>query len=156
MRRWIKVQCFGIVAQGLVAFALPAQADAPSGRYTITAGTVFDNKTGLTWQQTEAASGGDDGKGNYQWLNGQKSCTALGAKWRLPTVKDLLTIVDFAKAASPPLIDTGTFLGATADPFWTATPILGDSGNSYYIVDFGGNLVSLVSASSMHRVRCVR
>jgi hypothetical protein len=39
-----------------VAFCRLADANAPTGRYTTSTGTVYDTKTKLTWQQTSPST----------------------------------------------------------------------------------------------------
>ena len=77
----------------------PAWATAPSGRYTITAGTVYDTKTKLTWQQPGPSA-------TYTWAAAKTYCAGLGSSlggtgWRLPTIKELQTIVDNSKVMNP-------------------------------------------------------
>ena len=89
-----------LVVMVAVCAALPAQADAPVGHYTASMGMVTDNKTGLTWQQSEGPV--------LNWSDAKDYCTNLELNtmtdWRLPTVKELLTLVDFSK--TDPSIDT--------------------------------------------------
>src|SRR5204863_95459 len=57
---------------GAVALAaMWARADAPPGRYTVMSGTVRDNQTMLTWQQTLDA-------GTLTWSGASTYCAALG------------------------------------------------------------------------------
>src|SRR6202142_4217978 len=77
-----------------MALAVPAGAGtAPAGRYTYpAAGTVYDTKTKLTWQRTAPSK-------EYTWADAKTYCAGVGAAlsgtgWRLPTMKELLTIVD--------------------------------------------------------------
>ena len=61
------------------------------------AGTVRDNRTGLTWQR-------DIGTVSYSFGQAEGVCSALGTAgggWRLPTRKELLTLVDPASAIPP-------------------------------------------------------
>jgi Protein of unknown function (DUF1566) len=74
-------------------------ANAPAGRYTINAaaGTVFDTKTKLTWQRAVAST-------RYTWPDAKTTCAALvlnGKGWRLPTIGELSSLIDFSQAAGP-------------------------------------------------------
>src|ERR1700690_1382575 len=78
-----------------MALAVPAgAATAPAGRYTYPAtGTVYDTKTKLTWQQTAQSA-----PRPYAGAAAKTYCAGVGATlggtgWRLPTVKELQTIV---------------------------------------------------------------
>jgi hypothetical protein len=76
-----------------------------SGHYVVSAGTVYDTATKLTWQQTASAA-------TYAAADAQVYCAGLGATlggtgWRLPTIKELATIIDFATTA--PTIDLTAF-----------------------------------------------
>lgn len=86
-------------------------------------GTVTDRATGLTWQQV------DDGTGR-NWRQALAYCAALqlagASDWRLPSAKELHTIVDYGRAPAtdrtaalaPPLKASSPELY-----FWTATTI---------------------------------
>src|SRR4051812_45398658 len=91
------VTLMGVAALSVVLVAAPAPASAPAGRYTITGGVVHDSKTGLNWQQAAKQTA-------YTWANALTYCSgnvaALpGTGWRLPTVKELQTIVDDSVAS---------------------------------------------------------
>jgi hypothetical protein len=109
---------------------------APPARYTWPAnGTVYDTRTGLTWQQSYAGSAeltdvpvsywpawpyafdnpklcafADKGMGT--WAHANKYCAdlwLLGPGWRLPTRAELRTLVDITKF--DPAIDAEAFPG---------------------------------------------
>ncbi len=137
-------------ALALAAFwADHGRADVPSGRYTIANGTVFDTKTLLTWQQTISAS-------TYTWANAQTYCTNLslnGMGWRVPSMKELQTIVDEKK--QNPAIDPTAFPNTPADVFWTSSPLAGSASDAWY-VSFGLGNSYFVDVTNPYRVRCVR
>src|SRR5437868_4121788 len=78
-----------VVALPLCAISSPTNADAPPGRYVISNGTVYDTKTKLQWQQSAASS-------MYTFAAAKAFCSG---NWRLPTVKELLTIVDDSRVS---------------------------------------------------------
>jgi hypothetical protein len=142
-----------IVAVVLVAVVLipPVQASAPAGRYTSTGGTVFDTKTKLTWQQTAPA-------GTYTWANAKTYCQAVGASlggtgWRLPTVKELVTVVDYSQTGSPKI--DAAFLGTTASYYWSSSPVAGSPSAAWGVL-FNGGVVLNGVVGVMLSVRCVR
>ena len=143
-----------LVVMVAVCAALPAQADAPVGQYTASMGMVTDNKTGLTWQQSEGPE--------LNWSDAKDYCTDLELNtmtdWRLPTVKELLTLVDLSK--TNPSIDTSVngFPGTTSTYFWSATPVAGAPGAPSYAwrVNFSNGYTPHDVVTSSYRVRCVR
>src|ERR1041385_4882653 len=91
MGRDLMKHCFLFMCSFCVfAASLPAGADAPPCRYTISNGTVYDSLTKLTWQQAVAS-------GSYDLSQAVNYCSGLtlaGGGWRVPKVSELLTIVD--------------------------------------------------------------
>lgn len=122
-----------------------ASADAPAGRYTASAGVVYDTRTKLRWRQTPPA-------GTFTWGDARNYCTGLGAGWRLPSFKELTTIVDFSKAS--PAIDTTAFLGTQSAAYWSLT-FVGET-SSLWTVDFSTGGSKVVSSATASYVRCVR
>ena len=138
-----------------------ADANAPAGRYVVTNGgtghgTVFDTKTKLTWQQTPSSS-------NYYGIDEAfASCSSSamsanlgGTGWRLPTIKELLTIVDDSQFNGA--IDRTAF-SLPAGPYWSSSRLTGNFAHTtYFVVDFstGGTLTGAMSQSA-NNFRCVR
>ena len=128
-----------------------ADANAPAGRYVVTNGgtghgTVFDTKTKLTWQQTPSSS-------NY--YGSAMSANLGGTGWRLPTIKELLTIVDDSQFNGA--IDRTAF-SLPAGPYWSSSRLTGNFAHTtYFVVDFstGGTLTGAMSQSA-NNFRCVR
>jgi hypothetical protein len=138
-----------VVALATVAFTRSADANAPAGRYTTSGGTVYDTKTKLTWQQAVAP-------GTYTWANAKAYCAGLslnGTGWRLPTIKELQTIVD--ESQTNPSIDTTAFPSTPAQSFWSSSPLAGSSSNAW-LVDFSFGYTNNNDVSSASLVRCVR
>src|SRR5437868_3798480 len=82
----------------LCALLCSAYAAAPGGRYQYMGSSVVvvDTKTNLTWQRMQAAA--------MSWAAANAYCanpstaTALGGTgWRLPTVKELLSLLDVSQ-----------------------------------------------------------
>jgi hypothetical protein len=135
----------------VVALSAPAQANAPAGRYTTANGTVYDTKTKLTWLQIVPST-------TYTWANAKTYCAGVGASlggtgWRLPTIKELQTIVD--DSGSSPSIDATAFPSTPASGFWSSSPLAGSSSVAWG-VDFGVGNTSNYLVSSTTYVRCVR
>jgi Protein of unknown function (DUF1566) len=138
-----------LIAIGLAAPA--ARATAPSGRYTITGGTVYDTKTKLTWEQAAPST-------TYTQASASNYCSLLnlnGTGWRLPTMMELMTLLDYSVGFPGTTIDGAAFPSTPAGLFWTSTP-LGTSTTTFWCVDFSQGGPTSDSASNSDYVRCVR
>lgn len=86
-------------------------------------GTVTDRATGLTWTK------GDSGKGmNWEaalaWVQQKNAEKFLGhADWRLPTIKELQSIVDYSRAPD-------VTKSPAIDPVFSCTPIKNEHGDA--------------------------
>jgi hypothetical protein len=144
-----------------VALAAPrAEANAPPGHFIIgaggLAGTVYDAKTKLTWQQTVTAAG-------YPWGSAstagtaQNYCGALplaGGGWRVPTVVELQSLVDYSQQGGP-YIDPTAFPNTPSAVFWTADVVVGSPTYAWF-VGFNYGYVSNNVQTNTFNVRCVR
>jgi hypothetical protein len=141
---------FFLVCLSLAA-ALPAEADTPPGRYTVNAGTVKDNRTGLTWQQSaDTASYGADQAAVYCLLT-----TFAGGGWRLPSYSELMTLVDLTRYN--PAIDPTAFPATSTGFFWTRSKTLGSYPSGYFwYVEFGDGASYVADGTNSYHVRCVR
>ncbi|MBH1988894.1 MAG: DUF1566 domain-containing protein [Myxococcaceae bacterium] len=111
--------------------------------------TVRDSVTGLVWQRTQAAS-------TMSQTSAASYCASLnlnGFSFRLPTVRELSSLVDFN--TSSPSIDSTAFPGTSSNYFWTSTtyqPI-----PTYaWVVDFYGGFVDFNAMGGDNSVRCAR
>jgi hypothetical protein len=126
------------------------ETSAPAGRYVTASGTVYDTKTKLTWQQTVSST-------TNTWADSKAYCAGVGASlggtgWRLPTLKEVQTIVDYSRAN--PSIDPTAFPATQDVAYWSSSPA--GSPSSAWIVwsDRGDTNISDVSLT--FNVRCVR
>jgi hypothetical protein len=130
-------------------------------------GTVTDNVTRLTWQQTPE----DDAGGTfpvYTWLapdaggvGAGEYCAGLQLAghrdWRLPALIELVSIVkyDIAFTGDFPSIDPGYFPDTPASSFWSATPTAGQPGYAWGVsFDYGYSGRGDITEPAW--VRCVR
>src|SRR3990172_9525290 len=117
-----------LVTLALVLTASVGWASAPAGRYTPATDTVKDNMTGLSWQRALSPQ-------SFKWDEAMSYCQALNLGgtlgWRLPTKKELETLVD--RRAASPAIDSSAFPDTPSAFFWTSTPVAGLTGFAWYI-----------------------
>jgi hypothetical protein len=126
----------------------PGPPPAGGARYLVAADTVQDQRTGLTWQRRS------DGQ-LRTWEAARASCQAPGlggTGWRLPSMKELQSIVDEARAN--PAIDP-VFGETPLDPFWTATPVVAAPGSAWR-VSFPHGYTYDAAATNEYHARCVR
>jgi hypothetical protein len=115
-------------------------------------GIVRDPRTGLHWMKEAIA---------HNWEGALRSCAeepSPAGPWRLPTVKELLTIL---KEDDEQHADKPTFGVEAAGKFWSGTPVPNDGTTlrTPFIVDFNAGSVFYGNASSVGAkglVRCVR
>jgi hypothetical protein len=123
----------------------------PSPRYDVQPDTVRDLGTGLVWQRStpDRTFGFDDARAYCSAL------TLAGQQgWRLPSMPELLTLIDEGAPAAP-MIDTTAFPNTPSEAFWTSTEFGGASGMAWQVYfDRGNGLYGLTSAQ--FRARCVR
>jgi len=113
-------------------------------------GTVRDNNgSGLEWQEGFSP-------GNQNQAASIAYCAALaldGGGWRLPTVDELVSIVDTSRGM--PSIDTSFFPGTPSTYFWSSSPVAGSPSLGWY-VNFNSGYANYGRATDMLRARCVR
>jgi hypothetical protein len=131
--------------------------DGAYGNGAATAWQVLDNlralakETGLVWRRGEAPT-------SYSVTDATKYCSGLGEGWRLPTLRELTSIMDYAVQVAP-YVDASVFPGvsknlADAGDYRTATEV-GGSANRY-LVNFGSGIIKSYGATYARLVRCVQ
>ena len=111
----------------------------PAASYTDNGnGTVFDNLTGLMWEQKTDDSGSRDKDNTYTWRDALEYCENLilggYSDWRLPTPKEFERVVDLER--SNPAIDTVYFPYTNSGLYWTGTSCSGCHKMKAFAVDF--------------------
>ncbi|OGR51469.1 MAG: hypothetical protein A2049_00985 [Elusimicrobia bacterium GWA2_62_23] len=121
---------------------------------------TVDNRTGLMWVTTPLTDAGF--KGTQTWVSALTSCTvtlngmayAGYTDWRLPNVRELMSIVDYG-AASVPRINTTAFPGTVSDFYWTSTTYVPNSTIAWHVYFNAGYVGNSAKTNSLY-VRCVR
>jgi Protein of unknown function (DUF1566) len=128
-----------------------ATGAAPLGaQYTPSGATVLDNFTRLTWQENQSPN-------NFALSAAQSYCANLtlgGATSRLPSVKELLTLVDVSVATPGPTIDTTVFADTQGVTFWSSSPLATDASSAWYVSFHNGYTGSNAETAS-YWVHCV-
>lgn len=142
----VAISVLALLSSGLLP---AAHAAAPAGLYTVGTDTVLDTATHLTWQRDVGPSATWAAAGAYcQGL----SRGGFSSNWRLPTVRELQSIVD--ESVSSPSIDSGAFPGTPSNYFWSSSPYIG--GGVAFVVYFVFGTVDYKGTSGISNVRCVR
>ena len=123
---------------------------ASEPRFDIEDETVSDAGTELMWQRGVF----DD---VMSWLDSLTACEALELAghedWRLPSLKELQTIVDERRV--DPSIDFVAFPNTPIEGFWASTPVRIDPATAWS-TSFTDGYSIIYATDELHQVRCVR
>jgi hypothetical protein len=106
-------------------------AAVPPNQYTVSAGEVTDNYTGLVWQQADSAAAANAAA--VPWSAAAAICSSLalnGHSWRLPSINELATLVDEAHvgAAINKTVFPNTKYGSYSNNwYWASATYAGSS-----------------------------
>jgi hypothetical protein len=104
---------------------------------------VRDTRTNLIWEKTQNGN-------KMTWDEAMEYATSLGINWRLPSIGELLAIIDYSEhgpASNLPEI--------IADNFWSSTTNAYVNYYAWYVNFYSGD-VSNVDKDYANYVRCVR
>jgi hypothetical protein len=121
----------------------------PVTHFAFDDGVVTDVGTRLTWQQPAPEE-------TYAWDAAATYCETLeltGGGWRLPTIKELLTLVD--EQRTNPAMDGRAFPAATVEYVWSSSRVAGEKSAAWAVGFRFGFDASLETETEQH-VRCVR
>ena len=123
----------------------------PLNRFVVVSGgLVHDTLTSLVWQQQPSTM-------IMSLADAQTYCSSAGSGFRLPTLKELLSIVDLTVTSGSP-IDQTAFPNTPEVGFWSSPPCAGSSCPEWG-VSFGessGSTFFDVGISIKLKTRCVR
>lgn len=126
-----------------------SMAAAPPGHFEIVGDTVEDTATKLTWQRYVSAR-------SYTLKDAASYCADLsleGSGWRLPSVKELQTLVD--ESRSRPAIDREVFPDTPPTFFWSSSNVASFSMYAW-TVNFADGTDLWFPLEHELQVRCVR
>jgi uncharacterized protein DUF1566 len=129
--------------------ATAAAPRTPPARFEVVGDVVRDLTTGLEWTR-EAAS-----DKRLTWAEAKEACEKLdlaGGGWRLPTIKELLSLVDYER--HDPAIDPVFKCDATL--YWTSTPYAPSPAVCAWGVGFGDGDAGCSGRDGDGFVRAVR
>jgi hypothetical protein len=104
--------------------------------------TILDTKTGLEWERAA--------NGPMTWQAAMDYATAKGKGWRLPTIEELITLINFSKY--DPASD---FPGMSPYWLWSSSSYAYDVSYAW-LVNFNNGAMDGYGKSATSYVRCVR
>jgi hypothetical protein len=126
----------------------PASTGLPNTAvYMASTDTESDNVTGLYWERAASAS-------TATQADAATLCAGKGMGWRLPTLVELASLVDYTIAPPGPTINAA-FPGTPSDYFWTSSPYV-DSAGSGWVINFSSGRTNYLAVGEKAWVRCVR
>jgi len=132
----------------------PARCYPSTSRFSVSDHQVTDAATGLVWQQ-DAAQLTVAPLGNAFQV-AKSYCESLGGGSRLPSVKELLTLLDLTKNPSQSDMLDRTVFGKTSEFYWSSTEPKEEFA-SVWTIDFGDGSIGLADYYNMvAQTRCVR
>lgn len=136
---------------------------ATQPRYTVLnpvgiSSVTVDNVTGLMWITNPQTDAGFNKPGASTWDVAISSCEALNyagyTDWRLPNIRELISIVDYGTTAVAK-IDSAAFFGAISQVYWSGTTHSIGAPNVWHVQFNSGIVTNSLITSSLY-VRCVR
>jgi hypothetical protein len=119
---------------------------------------VLDRETGLVWEQSPTAP--PTIPNTFNWGNAQFHCINLNAGgrtgWRLPTIQELLSLVDRSVSPGPTLPSGHPFGNVQSSVYWSAATFAGFASGAW-VVNFGfGNVGNGFDKGDSYFAWCVR
>jgi hypothetical protein len=118
-------------------------------RFRVTGDIASDLLTGLSWQRNPAPH-------TMNWAGAGSHCAGLGGGFRLPSIKELLTLLDFTKSpttAAP--IDRTVFSGPLSS-YWTSSVFLSEYMTAWAVNFQDARQSTAPFSNALLNVRCVR
>mgnify|MGYP000052905118 CR=1 FL=1 len=114
-------------------------------------GTITDKNTGLIWQKGSPDS-------TMDWNSSLTYCENLTLagyeNWRLPTIKELISIVDYCQY--DPAINIEFFPNTASDKYWSSTTNVSDANKAWALDFYMGRPTNGYYKGNFCKVRAVR
>ena len=133
--------------------------------YTALGGGIMvqDNVTGLIWEVKTDDGSIHDKDTTYDWYDAQDVFIATinsqnfggHSDWRMPTIKELSTLVDSSIPYPGPTIDTTFFPNTVSSYYWSSTTNAGDPRYAWYVRFYAGSVYGYYKSLYLY-VRAVR
>jgi hypothetical protein len=130
-------------------------------RFVVNGPEVCDNATGLYWEQSPSTSGAFAWSSNEGPINALDRCTGLNLgnpyTYRLPEVKELISLVDYRVEEQPPVLNTpvGPFSNVQSAHYWSATTQAQDPSEAWS-VNFSSGVLNSNDKGKLFYSWCVR
>ena len=131
---------------------LESKGKRPAARFSDTGdGTIRDNLTGLIWLKNANCFGAKT------WDEALAACGKLAAgdcgladgssvgDWRLPTVKDLQSLIDFNNY-DPALPKRHPFTEVQSSAYWSATEYVNDDNYAWHVYSYFGGVTTNIKS----------
>ena len=139
-----------IIRSFILIIVLMSSANAITDTWLANGSVVHDVATGLVWQRQ------DDGV-RRNFSNAILYCQGLeladNSQWRLPNVKELMSIVDYRTEI--PAIDESAFRETQPTSYWS-TSIYALGSDRAWVVNFYDGFIGFAGDTESYYVRCVR
>lgn len=119
---------------------------------------VIDRATGLMWPRDGSSAGGNNNQSEY-WADAVDYCQGLSfagfSDWRLPNMKELVSIIDYENSDGLP---TGVFenIGGKSKSYWSSTTYVDDTTQALMLDFIGKEVFERTKTSAQYRVLAVR
>ncbi|MHA1868747.1 MAG: Lcl C-terminal domain-containing protein [Candidatus Heimdallarchaeaceae archaeon] len=121
-------------------------------------GTITDNGTGLMWIKDPVTSPGAPFNTGMTWTDAVTNCESLNfaghTDWRLPNIKELMSIVDYGNATTPSIDEN--YFACTTGFYWSSTTLAVDSDKAWNIHFDYGVVYHIAKTTNYLYVRPVR
>nr|WP_167883175.1 DUF1566 domain-containing protein [Leptospira adleri] len=125
-------------------------------------GTITDIGNALIWQKCTSDLSGSNcltgGTTQRNWANALAYCNGLsltGRVWRLPSITELSSILDYSQVASP-IIHPTYFPGTVSQYYWSSSTFRYNNGSiDAWTVNFSSGYKASNSKGLLLYVRCV-
>ena len=151
-----------LVWSGVAQAVQPNPPGKSADRFVVLGtGEVLDVTTGLRWQQTPGsanvvgAGSSCNGPTTCVWQEAVDYCAALGGGYRLPEIKELISLVDYSQF-NPALPAGHPFTGVQSSLYWSAAAVASNPTLAWNVDFFNGFVLTTGKANFNRFAWCAR